>query len=491
MKYFIYCRKSTEGEENQVLSIPAQKSEMIPFAEKANLEVVELLEESKTASKTGRPVFNKMLDRIEKGEADGILVWQPNRIARNSMDGGRVIYMMDEGKIKEIRSPFRTYINTSEDKFFLALEFNMAKKDTDDISRNVKRGYREKVRRGEYPSKAPYGYVNVDYGKDSRNIAPHPTEGAIIRKIFEEASTGNYTGKELADLTYDMGILSRKKGKKLCLSTIYRILHDPAYYGYFYFNEELHYNQGTYEPLISKPLFDLVQDKMGFAEAKPKSSNKDFINYLGIMRCPDCGCAITASIKKGHIYYHCTQRKGRCSNNKYLREEDLEKQIEDYIAPLSNAIDDDFLDIVLKIVRKHYAKEIKINQDFLISLQNRYAEVRKEKTDLLDLLLRKVIKEEQYKDKSNALTEEEATLKAKLEDNSYNANKWLELMEGFFKQVNLLQKFWFEGNPQTKREIFKSVGWNPILSDKKLLMDYKNPYNILLEFRHFSLKQGR
>jgi hypothetical protein len=46
-----------------------------------------------------------MLARIEAGEADGILAWHPNRLARNSVDGGRIIYMLDTGTIKTLKSP--------------------------------------------------------------------------------------------------------------------------------------------------------------------------------------------------------------------------------------------------------------------------------------------------------------------------------------------------------------------------------------------------
>ena len=105
MKYFIYCRKSTESEDRQLLSIPAQKRELREYAKKHGLQIVDTLSESASACKLGRTKFNEMIQRIQNNEADGILVWALNRIARNALDGGTVIHLMDTGSLNNIRTP--------------------------------------------------------------------------------------------------------------------------------------------------------------------------------------------------------------------------------------------------------------------------------------------------------------------------------------------------------------------------------------------------
>lgn len=105
MKYFIYCRKSSEAEDRQVLSLPAQQKELLELSQEQNLQVIGVYSESGSAHKIGRPKFNEMLKRIEKGEANGIIVWDESRLARNSLDGGKIIYMMDLGQIVEIVKP--------------------------------------------------------------------------------------------------------------------------------------------------------------------------------------------------------------------------------------------------------------------------------------------------------------------------------------------------------------------------------------------------
>src|SRR3989338_2230583 len=105
MKYVIYARKSTEEDDRQILSIEAQLTELREFAAKEKLEIVASFHEAKTAKEPGRIVFGEMLSFIEKGQADGILSWNPDRLARNSVDGGRIIHMIDRKVIKALKFP--------------------------------------------------------------------------------------------------------------------------------------------------------------------------------------------------------------------------------------------------------------------------------------------------------------------------------------------------------------------------------------------------
>src|SRR6185437_9896105 len=96
-KFFIYARKSTDDADRQLRSIEDQLAETRELAAKHNLDVVDVLLEKQSAKKPGRPIFNQMLERIEKGEASGIIAWHPDRLARNMLDGGRIIHMVDTG----------------------------------------------------------------------------------------------------------------------------------------------------------------------------------------------------------------------------------------------------------------------------------------------------------------------------------------------------------------------------------------------------------
>jgi DNA invertase Pin-like site-specific DNA recombinase len=103
-KYFLYARKSTEDDDKQIMSIPAQLVELREFASRENLEILEEFQESKSAKSPGREVFGEMMMRLESlKEPIGILAWHPDRLARNSVDGGRIIYAVDTSKVISLR----------------------------------------------------------------------------------------------------------------------------------------------------------------------------------------------------------------------------------------------------------------------------------------------------------------------------------------------------------------------------------------------------
>ncbi|MBR5939448.1 recombinase family protein [Candidatus Saccharibacteria bacterium] len=159
-KLILYARKSTDTEDKQVLSIDAQLTELRKFARDNNLVVIDEMVEKKTAKMPGRPVFNSLLSRIKNGEATGILAWHPDRLARNSVDGGEIVYLIDTGVITKLVFPAFWFEPTPQGKFMLNMAFGQSKYYVDSLSENTKRGLREKVRRGIYPGLAPLGYLN-------------------------------------------------------------------------------------------------------------------------------------------------------------------------------------------------------------------------------------------------------------------------------------------------------------------------------------------
>src|SRR5712671_5484230 len=115
--YFIYCRKSSEAEDRQVLSIESQTRELSQLAAKLDSPILEILTESKSAKDPGRPVFNQMMQRLYRGEAAGIICWKLDRLARNPVDGGSMIWartsnggLRQKSRMAGTRPPLRSAI---------------------------------------------------------------------------------------------------------------------------------------------------------------------------------------------------------------------------------------------------------------------------------------------------------------------------------------------------------------------------------------------
>jgi site-specific DNA recombinase len=181
IKYFMYARKSSEAEDRQAASIDAQKDELLKIAQEQGLTIVEILTESQSAKKPGRPIFNKMLERIYKGEANGIICWKLDRLARNPVDGGQISWMLQQNAIAEIVTYGRTYYPT-DNVLMMQVELGMANQYIRDLSVNVKRGLAKKVREGWLPSMCPIGYMSTpDRDKGFKTIMKDPEKFPVVK----------------------------------------------------------------------------------------------------------------------------------------------------------------------------------------------------------------------------------------------------------------------------------------------------------------------
>lgn len=299
LKYIIYCRKSQEHVDRQALSIEAQKRELLEYAKMNELQVVQILEESQSAYKLGRPIFDKMMKLFEESLANAILTWKSDRLARNAFDGGRVIQALDDKIVQEIRTPYEMF-RQEDNRVILYLAFGMSNDVSRQISANVRRGNRQKYERGEFVGCAPPGYLNVKVG-NSRNIAPDSIKAPLVRRVFEEFVSGNFSVQEICRRASEWGLTSIN-GNKIAKSCMYILLRRTVYYGVFKHGGESH--QGSYEPLISKALFYRVQEVLN-DRGKPRKKNWVHA-YKGLIKCAGCGCAITAETKVK--YYKGTNR---------------------------------------------------------------------------------------------------------------------------------------------------------------------------------------
>ena len=331
VKYCLYARKSTESEERQVLSIDSQIKEMLQMAEREGLEIVTMKRESHSAKETGqRPVFNEIIEELRKDKFNGILTWAPDRISRNAGDLGKIVDLMDSGKLHEIRTYGQRFTNSPSEKFLLMILGSQAKLENDNRGINVKRGLRTRAEMGLWAGMAPLGYLNQNRMDKKCQVIIDPLRGPVIKKMFEKVAYEHYSGRKIYNwLKFELNFYTRGN-KSLTLSGIYRILENPFYYGVF--EKPLksgNWYQGKHEPLITQELFEK-------AKAQLKRDNivretKEFA-FTKLFICGYCGSGISAEekwkqLKAGganrYIYYSCSRARDRNCKNKYIREEDL------------------------------------------------------------------------------------------------------------------------------------------------------------------------
>jgi len=452
------------------------------FAKQQNLFVSREYYESKTAKEPGREVFNEMLGEIEKGNASGILAWNPDRLARNSIDGGKIIYLVDTGKITSLKFPTFWFEATPQGKFMLSVAFGQAKYYTDNLRENILRGIRQKIRRGELSAKAPLGYFNEPR---LRTIEPDRKTFGKVKETLRAFASGQYTLTAIQRKMFSLGLVG-KDGKLLALSTVQKVLTNPFYYGHFRYRGEIH--QGSHKPMISKKLFDEIQVAL-VQNGKPrKKRGEKGLLYKGFAVCGECGYAVTAErkIKKSgrvYHYYHCTfkSKTHDCSQTRFLREEELARQIKTEIQKVS--LSDEWRDkFFVKLETEN--KEARHSSGlFVQNLKNDISVIKTKLERLTDAYLNEALELSEYQERKNVLMSEKKTLEEKLSDFERKGNHWLELMRNWIIEANQAENLIKRENPIEQKDFLVRIGSNRRLAAKKLKMDFKMPWDLLAKTR--------
>lgn len=442
-KYILYARKSTDVEDKQVLSIEAQLVELRAYARNENLQIIDELIEKQSAKVPGRPVFNNMLKRIEAGEADSIISWHPDRLARNSIDGGQIIYLLDQTRLNSLKFPSFWFENTSQGKFMLSIAFGQSKYYVDNLSENTKRGLRQKVRRGEMPGRAPLGYIN---DVRTKTVAVDKRNAPLVVAAFELYAKGDKRLQDIADFLAVKGVKT-KGGLPLKKDQITKMLTNPFYYGHFRYGGEVF--EGKHTPIVPKRLFDDVQAVIERRKHKRTTKVNDPKPLCGLLRCGSCDMMVTGENqtkkqKNGNIhhyvYYHCTKkRKGvpRCPEP-HIREELLNGQLSEMLQ--AYAMSTAWAEQLRELMANDEADSQYRNQARTAELQTNITQLTVKLQRLLDSYLDQDIDRETYTAKKVEIMSQKKSFEEKLSKLTLGQNLWLEPMKKWIKTAVSISK---------------------------------------------------
>ena len=483
VRFFIYARKSTDDADRQIRSIEDQLAEDRELATKGDFKVVDVLLEKQSAKKPGRPVFNQMLARIERGEANGIIAWHPDRLARNMLDGGRIIHLLDTGVINELKFPTMDFQPTSQGKLTLALLFGMSKYYVDALGENIKRGQRQKVKNGIWPQMSPVGYLN---DKQARQIIPDPERATLVRKMFELYSTGFYTLDQMTDAAQKLGLTNPTKrkynGQPLKRAQIHRLLRNPIYYGTFCYRGE-HY-EGKHEPIITKALFDQCQE-VRIRKSQPKVHDrlKPYL-YRGIFHCGECGCFVTTETQKGNNYLRCTKRVKKDCTQPYVREEKIAEQIEEVLAFASRSDED--ADWVIRELKADQQKDADASHEAEEKIKLELRETEAKLDRLMVGYLDKLFGSDEYKENKNRLLSQKQELTERLAASVKNRATRFEPAISFVLDLKTAKKLVLDGNRERQRDFLKKVGSNLQLVNRTLRFVPRHAWKTVVDSGRFA-----
>jgi DNA invertase Pin-like site-specific DNA recombinase/predicted DNA-binding protein len=471
MAYFLYVRKSEEDEGRQVQSIGDQKALGLQLARDRGFSIIETVEESRSAKRPGRPVFNEMIRRIEAGEAQGIIAWHPDRLARNAVDAGLLIDLLDRGRLRDLKFGSYTFENSPEGKWMLGIVLGQSKYFVDKLSKDVRRGMRSKLEKGHYPHRALPGYRN---DVETRTIVPDPERFDLVQRAFKLVLSGAYSPPEVLDiLNRQWGFRTRKTPKSgggpLSRTTFYDMLSSPFYAGLLEHDGQTF--PGAHPPMLTNREFGDLQRLLN--RCKVTVRQKKEFDFTGLMRCGRCGCTVTAEAKTKHykgtgrtrtyVYYHCTNGKGGCSKHG-ISQEAIEAQVASLLDRVT--IHAAIAKWCLEPARQWHEQKSGLNHAALDTLRQALSGAERKKSNLLNALLSDpdLFSAEEFKEQKERLQSEISRLKAQIAEAEELLEQVGRTVENVFDfAVNARRRFQ-EGDARLRREISRQLGVNYCLT---------------------------
>ena len=446
MRYFLYARKSTDVEDKQVMSIEAQLFELRTIARRDELEIVEEYVEKQSAKMPGRPVFEEMLSRIERGEAQGVICWKIDRLSRNPVDSGRISWLLQRGVIQQIQTHDRSYL-PQDNVLIMSVEFGMANEYIRQLSVNVARGLRQKARNGHYPSVPPIGYLN---DPRTKTIVVDRKKSKIVRAAFELYAQNGSRLEDVSRFLFERGMMTHPTkrwenggGHPLNKSKVSVLLSNSFYYGHFRYAGEMY--EGKHTPIVSKELFDRVQKVLAL-RGRTQKLKKSPQALCGLLKCGECGCSITCEEKfkyqkngnvHRYVYYRCTKKRGKCAGA-YIREETLDTQLSELLSRFH--LPRHWAEELDRMATKDAADASQTAAASVQAMRAKIADLDGKVARLTDLFVEQDIERDEYLSRKRELMSTKKSAQENILRLERNAAVWLEPMRAWLKDASLLDE---------------------------------------------------
>ena len=457
MRFFLYARKSTDTEDKQVLSIEAQLAELRSLAKRDGLEIAEEFVEKRSAKSLGRPLFGEMMSRIQNGEAQGILCWKIDRLARNPVDGGQIQWLLQQGIVRHIQTHDRSHF-PNDNVLMMSVELGMANEYVRQLSANTARGLRQKARTGIYPGLAPIGYLN-----DSRTktIRTHKKNSVLVREMFERYANGNTTLADLALFLENSGVLS-KGSKRVNISRVSFILQNPFYYGHFRYAGEVY--EGKHEPIITKALYDKANNVLRSRGRTPASKAVPS-PYCGLLRCGECGMGITAEVKEKHqkngnihhyTYYRCT-RKSKTQKCKEVpvRSELLDSQLTALLGEYTMPAE--WVSPLNEMLNREAATASQTASGAIFELRAKAEDISRQLSRLTNLYVAEDLEREDYLARRKSLMSDKRTIKEQIAKLEQAPSAWVEPVREWILDASRLGEIAKSEDPHSKKSSLQKI----------------------------------
>ena len=480
----IYARVSSKEQEKEGFSIPAQLKLLKEYASAQGFAVAQEYVDVETAKQTGRAAFGEMVAYLKAHPALRVmLVEKTDRLYRNLKDWVTV----DELEV-EIHFPKEGVVlsreSRSSEKFMHGIKVLMAKNYIDNLSEEARKGMQEKAEQGIWPTKTPLGYRNITGPDGKKIIASDPADAPIVTKLFEWYATGRHSLKEAARMARDAGLVYRKSGARVPVSTVHSILRNRLYTGWFEWNGKM--IQGRHEPLVSVDLWERVQGVLdGRFAKKHRRMTHDFA-FSGLIACGKCGCSVVGEIKKQrYVYYHCTGYADKCRGEpalcrrKYVREEVLEAQFTELLGRLR--FDDEVLGWVREALQASHADQRREHQQAIERLRAEHKRLGDRINAMYVDKLDGKIGGDFYDRFASQWREEQNRLQREIDRHETAEQSYMDEGVQILELARNAQRLFAQQPPREKRRLLNFLLSNCSWEDGEMVATFCQPFDLLAE----------
>lgn len=467
--YFSYVRVSTQRQGTLGTSLAEQQSAIDRYAQRFNLRIIKQYEERETAAKAGRPVFLEMLTALKQGKAQGMIIHKIDRSARNLKDWADLGSLIDLG-IEVHFANESLDLKSRGGRLSADIQAVVAADYIRNLREETKKGIYGRLKQGLYPFPARVGYLNNGKGKPK---LPDPVQASLVRHAFELYASGTIGLNALVEKMYAAGLRNRN-GRKISRNGLTCILKNLFYTGLIKLDTTGEIFVGIHEPIISKTLFNEVQDV--FAGKRSRKRTKHFFLFRRAVGCRLCRTLLIAERQKGNVYYRCQTKD--CPQ-KTIREEVIENELLNVYKKLQ--ITDEEYDYLKAESRRYLEEEPQRREAIRKRLLMESANIKSRLGKLADAYVDEVFDRDTYLIKKNELILKQKEIDEKLASKSLDEADWYEQFGEFLELLKSVYLSYISGNEREKREMVKITFSNCSAEGKILTIKLKKPLQTVLE----------
>ena len=478
------------SEQEEGYSIEAQLTRLHKYCERRGLEIIKEFIIVESSTRGERENFYEMIDYIKKQKfLINLICDKVDRLQRSFREmpiiddlrrkGKLILHFNVEGQVLDANS-------NSSQLMVYHMYIMMAESYTNSISDNVKRSFEKMRQEGKITGTAPIGYLNQNNGRGKAEIILDPDRAFLIKRIFEEYSTGLYSLKEIRKKTIEWNLKNKTKSNTyLSVSQIDKLLKNKFYYGIAtYKNQEYRH---IYPTIIDKDLYDKCDDvRNGRHRNRSNTTKTDFI-FKGMIKCKNCGCTVTPELKKGKYVYLRPNSKNGCTC-KQINETVALKEVENVLN--SMVFPSELLENLKLMLKNTIESKNEYSISFINKLTTDLNAIERKSDRLLNLFIDESITKSDYDKKKQELAVERDNIQSqiiKLND----ANDDFEITVEYLLDIASRSYSLFKSSGiETKRKILKLVFPNFYLDGQNLSYNIRKPFDLFIKGSNHSINLG-